>query len=169
MKFKPLTALEIVATGYTHRLDFDVTDIPAGIANNTAYTWSTGFLPLLGALGLNLSGTDRMQKVQAHTSIPFANSADTGLNTTTLSVGDNSSTTRYINAVELNKNGSTTYDTYYTTGFEYTSLAQLQFTLGSMASKSLSSLNQGKFYVLFEIHQPGAPKQQQAPPFGTGY
>ena len=49
MKFAPLTIEERAASGMTHRLDFDVSDIPAGIATNTAFTFNTTPLPLLRA------------------------------------------------------------------------------------------------------------------------
>jgi hypothetical protein len=44
MKFKPLIEPEVVAQGFTHRLDFDVSDIPAGIANSTVL-WNFAPLP----------------------------------------------------------------------------------------------------------------------------
>lgn len=165
MKFAPLTIEERAATGFTHRLDFDVSDIPAGIATNTAYTFNTAPLPLLKA---NMV----VKRIQQFLSVPFQNTADNALNTTTLTLGDAGSATRWMNAVEQNANGSFVSETFpgAAENTKYTANSQIALTLGSMAAKSLSNLNAGKFYVLFAIDRADDPAKTKAAPFtGGGY
>jgi len=165
MKFAPLTLEERAATAFTHRFDFDATDIPAGIATNTAYTFNTAPLPAFKA-------GDIVKRIQMYLSINFQNTADSALNTTTVSVGDAGSATRFVNAVQINNYGTPTATTFpgATENYIYTAAGQLQVTLNSMAAKTISSLNQGKFYVLFAIDRSADPAKTKAPPFaGGGY
>src|SRR5262245_33256737 len=138
MKFAPLTIEERAATGMTHRLEIDAADIPAGIANNTAYTFNTAPLPILKA-------GDIVKRIQMYLSIPFANSADAALNDTKISIGDAGSSTRWANAVQINANGTPTITTFpgATENQIYTANSQVQVILGSMAAKTISNLNLG--------------------------
>lgn len=165
MKFAPLTLEERAATGMTHRLDFDVSDIPTGIATNTAYTFNTAPLPLLKAGMI-------VKRILAYLSIPLKNSADVNFNSTTLTLGDAGSATRWMNAVQLNENGTEVLTTFPGAAENtiYTGNSQIALTLGSMAAKSLSDLNTGKFYVLFSIENANDPAKTKNPPFsGGGY
>jgi len=150
----------------THRLDFDVSDIPAGIAVNTAYTFNVAPLPLLKASYV-------VRRIHCYLSVPFAASADAAFNSTTLSLGDAGSATRWLSAVQINANGSPTLTTFPGAAENtiYTANSQIQIVLTpSPASKTLSSLNVGKFYVLFAIDYGADPARRQNPPFsGLGY
>jgi hypothetical protein len=167
MKFAPLTIEEIASSGgYTHRLDLSTADIPAGIAVNTAYTWNVAPLPAMPLYTV----VRRVLLCLTTTFKVIPN--DAAFNTSTFSVGDNTLATRYISAVEINENGTEVIDT--TPGgaqdFVYTTAGQLQCTLNSMAAKTISSLNSGKLYVLFQIDKTRAQSRVAATPFtGGGY
>jgi hypothetical protein len=165
MKFAPLTIEERAASGMTHRLDFDVSDIPAGIATNTAYTFNTAPLPILRA-GMVV------KRIHFYLSIPFKDTADAANNSTTINLGDAGSATRWMSGVQLNENGTEVITTFPGAAENtiYTSNSQIAFVLGSMAAKSLSSLNVGKFYCLFNVEAGADPAKTKNPPFqGGGY
>ena len=165
MKFAPLTIDERAATGMTHRLDFDVTDIPASIATNTAYTFNTAPLPILKA-GMVV------KRIHFYLTTPLKDSTDVNYNSTTINLGEAGSATRWMSGIQLNENGTEVITTFpgATENTIYTGNSQIALTLGSMAAKTLSSLNVGKFYVLFSITNGADPAYRQAPPFsGGGY
>lgn len=171
MKFASLTQAEFAASGFTHRLDFSYSDIPTGIANNTAQVFSSSGNPTGWVPGLpGTKASDVIEKVELHVTTTFQNTADSGLNSTTVSFGDGSSATRFINAVETNKNGSNVIDTIpgATTNYIYTAAGQLQLTINSMAGKSISNLNAGAAYILLNLRR-FAGVYEKAAPFGTGY
>ena len=149
----------------THRLDFDVSDIPTGIATNTAYTFNTAPLPLLRA-GMVV------KRIHFYLSIPLKDSADSANNSTTINLGDGGSATRWMSGVQLNENGTEVITTFPGAAENtiYTGNSQIAFTLNSMALKSLSNLNVGKFYCLFNIESGGDSAKTKNPPFtGGGY
>jgi hypothetical protein len=167
MKFKPLTEPEVAAQGFTHRLDFDVSDIPSGIANSTAYTWNFAPLP-------NVPASTVVRAVEAHLTTGFS-AANANNNSTTLSVGDAGLTTRFLSAVQVNANGTSVQDTIpgATTNQVYSNAAgnQLSITLNAaLANFSISSLTNGRFYVLYHIFSGTAQGKEKAAPFtGSGY
>lgn len=166
MKFSPLTIEELASTaGFTHRLDFSYRDIPAGIANNTSQVWGAGFLPALAI-------SDVVVKTELHLTQKFANTADAAFNSDTISFGDVTTATRFINASEANTNGSAVLDVIpgANQNVIYTAAGQLQLTLNSMAAKSLSNLNAGKAYILLSINRAAANVREKAVPFiGGGF
>jgi hypothetical protein len=164
MKFSPLTDEEIAASGgFTHRLDFSYRDIPTGIANNTAKTWGAGYLPAVAA-------SDFVAKTELHLTTPFAVTSDAAFNSSTISFGDVTTATRYVNASEANLNGTEVLDVVpgAATNAIYTAAGQLQLTLNAMANKTVSSLNAGQAYILVEIHRAAHRAREAATPFGAG-
>ena len=149
--------------GFTHRLDFSYQDIPAAIANNTSTTWSTGYLPAIRA-------GDIIRRVQFHLTVPFQNTADAAFNSDTLSFGDVTTATRYINASETNLNGTEVLNVFpgAVENVIYTAAGQLILTLNSMAAKSISNLNKGQGYILVYIDHTTDPAKEKAPPFFCG-
>ena len=150
MKFKRLTEPEIAAQGFTHRLDFDVSDIPSGIANSTAYLWNFAPLP-------NVPASTVVRAIELHLTTAFS-AANANNNSTTLSIGDAGLATRFASAVQLNANGSNVVDTIpgSATNQVYSNAAgnQLSITLNAaLANFSISSLTNGKFYILYHIFQ----------------
>ena len=170
MRFTPLTDEERCSTSYTHRFDFNYTDIPAGIAANTAQVFGAANSPA-GWRGLPaFKASDVVVRAELHVTDKFANLSDTTLNTTTVSFGDAGSATRFFSAVETNLNGAAVIDSNpgAVQNYIYTAPSQIQFTVNSMAGKSISSLNQGKLYILIEMTR-GAGYTEKSPPYGKGY
>ncbi len=164
MKFAPLTNEEKTSSGaFTHRLDFSYRDITAGIANNTAKTWGAGFLPALPA-------STYLGKTELHLTTPFQNTADAAFNSSTISFGDVTTATRYINASEANLNGTEVIDVVPGAVINaiYTAAGQLQLTLNAMANKTVSDLNAGQAYILVELHKAADPARVKATPFSGG-
>jgi hypothetical protein len=161
---------ERAASGFTHRFDFTFADIPVGIVANTSQVFGAANSPA-GWKGLPaFKASDVSVRQELHVSEKFQNTADTALNTTTVSFGDAGSATRFFSAVETNQNGTAVIDTVPGAGLNqvYTAPSQLQFTLNSMAGKSISSLNKGKLYILLELQRFSGPTEKAAP-YGTGY
>lgn len=165
MKFSPLTEEEIAASGgFTHRLDFTYRDITAAIANNTAMTWSTGYLPAL-PIGTYVA------KTELHLTTAFKDASDVAFNSSTISFGDATTATRFINASEANLNGTEIIEVVpgaVTNAIYLTAAGQLKLTLNAMANKTVSDLDYGQAYILCELHYSSDPAKQAAPPWGTG-
>lgn len=164
MKFSPLLSEQRAASGFTHEFEFSYADIPAGIGNNTSQVWGAGYLPALAA-------GDIVKRVQLHLSEPFELTTDAAFNSDTISVGDTTTATRFVNASEANRNGTEVLNVFpgAVENVIYTAAGQLQVTLNSMAAKSLSNLNRGKAYVRFAIDRAAASSRERQLPFGTGY
>jgi len=164
MKFAPLTIEEQASTGgFTHRLDFNYRDIPAGIANNTSKVWAAGYLPALVA-------SDIMIKTELHLTTAFSDASDAAFNSSTLSLGDATTATRFINASEANVNGTEVLNVIpgANQNVIYTAAGQLQLTLNSMTGKSISDLDAGQGYILLSINRAADKAREQATPFGSG-
>lgn len=164
MKFSPLTVEEIAASGgFTHRLDFSYRDITTGIANNTAKTWGAGYLPAVAA-------SDFVAKTELHLTTPFKDASDSAFNSSTISFGDTTTATRYVNASEANENGTEVLNVVpgAATNAIYTAAGQLQLTLNAMANKTVSDLDTGQAYILVEIHRAADAPREKVPPFGSG-
>lgn len=100
---------------------------------------------------------DRLAKVTFVVTEKFANTADTGYNTTTIRVGDVNDDDDYIVAAEMNTNGSVV-DSGTNTGdaipVTFTSALAIKITLGAQSGKVLNTLNQGRVVVLFDLFRP---------------
>lgn len=157
----PLTIPEMAKYGATHRAVIKYSDLPAGIAANTAQT-------------LNILPITVNQLVECITCLlvtPFANSADATQNTTGVTVGDPASANRFITTTELNLNGAyvSAVNGAKATARLYTAAviaadavnanwdaATITFAAGG-AGKSLSNLTQGELHVLFKVLDPATP------------
>jgi hypothetical protein len=162
MKFSPRTDNEAV-DGFNYRLDFDYHDIPAGISNNTSKVWAAGYLPAVAI-------SDIVVKTELHLTIPFEDQSDAAFNTSTLSLGDATTATRFINASEANVNGTEVLNVIpgANQNVIYTAAGQLQLTLNSMAAKSLSDLDKGAGYILMAIIRAADKAREKANPFVGG-
>lgn len=170
MKLGPQVIEEL--TEFDWRWDFSFRDIPAGIANNTAQVFPLGGANNQGSSGWNgvnnaqpqMRAGDIIVQAYLHIITPFANAADTAFNSNTMSLGDQGSATRFFNAVQGNLNGAFVTDSMYTPNNAYIYLVgvlpqYLQFTLNSMAAKSLSNLTQGKIEIQFQLFRGGAKEK----------
>lgn len=158
MKFSPLTIEEMASCdGFTHRLDFSYRDIPTGIANNTSKVWAAGYLPAVVA-------GDIVVKTELHLTTAFADASDTAFNSDTISLGDATTATRFINASEANVNGTEVLNVIpgANSNVIYTAAGQLQLTLNSMAAKSLSDLDTGQGYILMAIIRAADKAREQS-------
>lgn len=164
--FRCLTIEERAATQFTHRLDFSVANIPAAIAVNTAYVFDTPAegMPILKAGMI-------VKRSQMYLSVPLKDASDAAFNSTTISVGDASSATKFFSAIQANENGTEVLTSFPgTENTIYTADSQMSFTVNSMAAKSISDLDIGAIYVLFNIDNAADPAKKIAPPFtGGGY
>ena len=164
MKFTSFTNEEKTSSGgFTHRLDFSYRDITAGIANNTAKTWGVGFLPALPI-------STFVAKTELHLTVPFQDLSDAAFNSSTISFGDTTTATRFVNASEANLNGTEVLNVVpgAVTNAIYTAAGQLQLTLNAMANKTVSDLDKGQAYILVEIHSAHDAARIEATPFGDG-
>jgi hypothetical protein len=164
MKFGSWTNEEKTSSGgFTHRLDFSYRDIPTGVANNTAATWSTGYLPALAA-------SDIVFKTELHLTTPFADASDSAFNSSTISFGDGTTATRFINASEANVNGTEVINVVpgAVENAIYTAAGQLKLTLNAMANKTVSDLDVGQGYILVEIHRAASDVREKTAPFTGG-
>lgn len=164
MKFSSITNEEKTSSGgFTHRLDFSYRDITTGIANNTAKTWGAGYLPALPISSF-------VAKTELHLTTPFKDASDSAFNSSTISFGDTTTATRFVNASEANENGTEVLNVVpgAVTNAIYTAAGQLQLTLNAMANKTVSDLDVGQAYILVEIHAAHDAARIQATPFGAG-
>jgi len=170
MRFTSLTNEEKASTGgFTHRLDFTTADIPAGIAVNTANTFSAAPLPKLNV-------NDIIKECLVHLTTPFENTADAAFNSDTFSVGlVTGGVAALVAATEINNNGAFVTDTIPGVATpvvpvkNLTANNQVTITLNSMAAKSISNLNNGRLYILFSIQRASDQSVVKAPPYGSGY
>lgn len=151
MRFRSLAIEEKASQTFTHLLSFAFGDIPAGIAVNTALVLNTV------ALGMPAipAGTI-IKRVLLHLTTAFKDASDAAFNSTTVSLGDSGSATRFLNAVQINENGTEVINTTpgATEDYVYTAADQLVLTINSMAAKSISDLDVGRFYIELEIYEP---------------
>jgi len=88
---------------------------------------------------------------------PFQNTADTANNTTTVSVGDTGSATRFTAAQETNANGTFVHEAQgpTTAVAPYTAADTLQINFGAPATgKTLKSINVGEIHVYAKVLRP---------------
>lgn len=153
MKFTCLTAQERADTGMNYRLDFDYTDIPTGVAVNTAAVINTA------ALGLPIIPNGSIiRRSQLHLTTPFEDVSDAAFNDMKISIGDAGSATRFINASQANVNGTEVLNVYpgATENVVYTADSRFQITFGSMAAKTVSDIDKGKAYFLYGLDNTSA-------------
>lgn len=142
MKEIPLTTIERQQGGFTHKFVLNEADLTiTTAATGQAITLKT--LPIgtyVGACAIKLP-------------TPFAQAGDAANNTTTMSLGDGGSATRYAASIELNGNGvSIAYKEGTNTRLAYTSAGALIATFGATASgKNLAALDSGEVHILATI------------------
>ena len=145
MLVTPLSSEERLNGGFTHRINITYADLTETAAN-TAQTIELISLP---------AGSAVMQAA-IRLVTPFEDVSDTGLNTTTLIVGDDGDTDRFIASVELNDNAS---EVYYklapvgttTSPHVYTAANTVDAVFGSMAAKALNDIDAGEINIYLTI------------------
>ena len=144
MKVYELPAETKAATGYTHKVIITHDDLTTATAN-TAQT-----IELLSVAAGDVVNTAAVKVVTA-----FSDASDTAYNTTTLIVGDDGTTNRFVTSQELNVNGT---EVLYkaatnTAPHAYTAANTVDAVFGSMAAKSLSDIDAGEVHVFLGVNK----------------
>ena len=144
MKVYELPAETKAATGYTHKVIITHNDLTTATAN-TAQT-----IELLSVAAGDVVNTAAVKVVTA-----FSDASDTAYNTTTLIVGDDGTTNRFVTSQELNVNGT---EVLYkaatnTAPHAYTAANTVDAVFGSMAAKSLSDIDAGEVHVFLGVNK----------------
>lgn len=141
-KLIPLLHEEIISQGgYTHMAIINA-DALTDAGTNTTQTIKLADIPANAII----------QKSEVRLIVPFEATSDAAFNSTTASLGDAGSATRFASAVQLNKNGSyITSPAANNTAYQYTAAAVLNLAVTSMAAKALLSLNKGELHVFVHI------------------
>lgn len=131
-------------TTWTHKIVVDHTDLTQATAN-TAQTIAL----------LSVVPGDVVSNVAFKLVTPFENTADSAYNTTSLILGDGVATNRYLTTTEVNKNGTEVLwgAGTNTVSWAYTAADTVDAVFGSMAAKSLSSLDTGELHVFLRVAQ----------------
>ena len=142
MRLEPLSSEERFQGGFTHRAVLTYADLTETAAN-TAQTIAI----YSAAVG------QAVAKAATRLVTEFEDASDTAFNTTTLIVGDDGSTNRFIASQELNANG--TVVTYKgnanTTPYVYVTANTVDAVFGSMAAKALNDIDTGEVHILLEV------------------
>ena len=144
MKVYELPAETKAATGYTHKVIITHNDLTMATAN-TVQT-----IELLSVAAGDVVNTAAVKVVTA-----FSDASDTAYNTTTLIVGDDGTTNRFVTSQELNVNGT---EVLYkaatnTAPHAYTAANTVDAVFGSMAAKSLSDIDAGEVHVFLGVNK----------------
>ena len=144
MKVYELPAETKAATGYTHKVIITHDDLTMATAN-TVQT-----IELLSVAAGDVVNTAAVKVVTA-----FSDASDTAYNTTTLIVGDDGTTNRFVTSQELNVNGT---EVLYkaatnTAPHAYTVANTVDAVFGSMAAKSLSDIDAGEVHVFLGVNK----------------
>jgi hypothetical protein len=142
----PLSEQEQAAFGgMTHMAKLTFADplLVAQVTANTAQAVKLATMPK-GSL---------VNKTMVRLVKPFKDASDAAYDTTTFSLGDTGSATRFHNALELNENGAEITDPAYnnTAYGPYTADSDLIATFGSKAGKKISDLDNGEVHIFVQV------------------
>lgn len=144
MKTYELPAETKAATGYTHKVVITHEDLTQATAN-TAQTIEI----------LSVAAGDVVRSAAVKLVTAFSDASDTAFNSTTLIVGDDGSTNRFVTSQELNVNGSEVlYKAHANTApHAYTAANTVDAVFGSMAAKSLSDIDAGEVHIFLGVNK----------------
>jgi hypothetical protein len=145
-RLTPLAIQEIAGhKGMTHvcKIKAGDTELAAQTTNNTLQDIKLGTIPKNTVI----------VAVMAVLLTPFEDLSDAAYNATALSIGDAGSATRYINAVELNRNGTEiTEPSFSNTAYgPLTADTDLVARFGSMSAKKISDLDKGEVAIFVQL------------------
>lgn len=127
---------------FTHKIVLTFEDLTE-TATNTAQTIAL----------LDVAAGDIVTDCAMVMTTDFEDASDSGFNATTLIVGDDGSTNRYLTSTELNVNG--TQVNYkagtQTAGFMYTAANTIDAVIGSMSGKALNDIDVGSVTILLKV------------------
>lgn len=137
-----LSTEERLATGFTHRAEITHEDLTES-ADNTSQ-----------ALTLHTLAAGHVVRRAGYRLVtPFQKSGTTAYNSNTISIGDSGSATQFVNAKQVNENG-TELDYFVsdpTSEEAYEAANALSATFASMASYDLAELDTGEIHVFWEV------------------
>lgn len=98
---------------------------------------------------ITLPANSLVLRAAAYVRTPFANSADSGFNTTAMIVGDSGDTDRFLVSQETNANGTIIRSRGHasTTPFAYNASTVVNANFASMAGKNLAALDTGEVWI----------------------
>lgn len=127
--------------GYTHRFRIFHTDLIEAVAATPQVI--SLFTPAAGQV---------CERVSTRLAVAFEDTADAANNSTTASVGDNAGATTFVNAQQVNVNGTEVYYVRSATAAKlYTAADDIDITLTPPAGKTLLALDKGELVVLAKI------------------
>lgn len=134
MKITPLTALETVPSGFTHKVTLKLADL----ANTTTSTLTKNLLTLSSGCVAIKAGYAIRTELDA-----------TSLTQVTLSLGDNGSTTRWVSAADIHNTSKVLYG-IATTAIAYTATSTVVATVIG-AGTTLDNLSAGEIDFYLQI------------------
>lgn len=139
---RPLTTNEQAGNaGFTHEVVFAAGTNLTETTTNTAQTYNL----------FKTHAGDTIVKWALIADPAFKDASDAAFNSTAFSFGDEDSATRFLNAVQLNENGTEVLYTYGNTAYTYTAVKQITCTIASMSAKALSDIDTGRAILLVEL------------------
>lgn len=130
------------ATGFTHKVTVDHTDITTSAAD-TDQTIAI----------LSVAAGDVVDKAAYKLVTAFSDASDAAFNDTKVQVGDGGDTDRFIAATQVNVNGTEVLfaANANTTAYAYTAADTVDLLVESMTAKSLSELDAGEIHIYLAV------------------
>ena len=128
--------------GYNYRFVIDHTDLTEG-TDNTAQDITLITLP----------ANSVVKATATYLKTPFELTGTTAYNSNTISIGDSGSATRFVNAQQININGTEVLANATNTTHAYVSSTAVVARFASMASYDLLELNAGEIHIFLEVQQ----------------
>lgn len=144
MKTYELPAETKAATGYTHKVILDHTDL-TNASTNTAQTIEL----------LSVAAGDVVHSAAVKVVTHFENTADTAFNSTTLIVGDDGSTNRFVTSTQVNDNDGSkvTYKAHTNTAPHAYTAANTVDAVVTPAAGNLAALNAGEVHIFLGVNK----------------
>jgi cytoskeletal protein RodZ len=142
MKVYELPAETKAATGFTHKVIVDHTDVTTSAAD-TDQTIAI----------LSVAAGDVVEKAAYKLVTAFSDASDAAFNDTKVQVGDGGDTDRFIAATQVNVNGTEVLfaANANTTAYAYTAADTVDLLVESMTAKSLSELDAGEIHIYLAV------------------
>lgn len=130
--------------GFTHEIAF-------GVATRNLLSETVADTDMTFNL-FKVKGGDIIVKAALIADPAFEDASDAAFNSVAFSFGDEDLGTRFISAVQLDRNGTEVLWTYDNTAYgPYTAVKQLNVLIESMTAKSLSNIDIGRAILLIQV------------------
>ena len=128
--------------GYNYRFVIDHPDLTQGTDNTTQ-----------DITLITLPANSVVKATATWLKTPFELIGTTAYNSNTISIGDSGSATRFVNAQQINRNGTEVLANATNTTFAYEAPTAVVARFASMASYDLLELNAGEIHIFLEVQQ----------------